>query len=549
MNEMSLAPEQSSLISPEGIKFARECLEKPVTKIFAEYGDHRTKVKNGETPYGTKWEPDDTVELASCTGQTPTKSMIEEADSIRSRLAISIEEERISEFIKKYREEIKSIDGRLLRSLGFKDKEAFTIDCLSGTEAEHVSFLFGVTKNIIQTETGSGTPAAASGKHSSAKSWRGEVQIVGDRIKGLEFVEKAEQLAVRNENTGSVRSEKEILSDMQKIYDINDNLDPKKDKQKLSFRLVAHSKTGEGASGDPAEIQKQMPNALIMVDAAQMRLSPEEIHKAVDAGCVVFITGSKFPGGPIFSCKVLMNETRKNEVVEYVKDNKVPEGLSNYFTSFDLERVIGEDNKNNNMPKIPNIPALLKWGAVMPTIEKYFKIPREDRGRMIKQTKELVTGAFDIEDSLFTIDGIKEEDRKGSVHEPNPIISFRILKNTKYYSTKEDLQVLHWLLNHDTSLPFNNTKDEDIKKILTTKYHLGQPVQEGSEPACLRIAPSMDWYYDMWQKINEIGEQKAIVEKTAPILDSITKTNFLLENWSVARKFYNEQVNSTPIAK
>ena len=73
--------------------------------------------------------------------------------------------------------------------------------------------------------------------------------------------------------------------------------------------MLAGSKTGLLAPSleAAAELRQRHRGRLdVLVDACQMRLSPERIRACLAAGWMVLVTGSKFFGGPPFAGALLV---------------------------------------------------------------------------------------------------------------------------------------------------------------------------------------------------------------------------------------------------
>ena len=90
---------------------------------------------------------------------------------------------------------------------------------------------------------------------------------------------------------------------------------------------------------------------ILFDDVSQMRLTEGEITRHLAEEVAVSITGSKFPGGPIFSNKVLMNPALQKRMNDNISQNGIPAGYETYFTKSDFfdavpENLLDEDLKN-----------------------------------------------------------------------------------------------------------------------------------------------------------------------------------------------------------
>lgn len=148
---------------------------------------------------------------------------------------------------------------------------------------------------VEPAETGSGAPLALAARRFGGA---GEILSYGDRAETL-------SVAARDDD-GHVRPAAEVMAE-------------------LDAAIAAAARAGRRALLVVADVSKTgliAPDADtvrdlmarwgarldVLVDACQLRLSPESLRGWLDLGCLLALTGSKFAGGPAFSGMLLAPE-------------------------------------------------------------------------------------------------------------------------------------------------------------------------------------------------------------------------------------------------
>ena len=108
----------------------------------------------------------------------------------------------------------------------------------------------------------------------------------------------------------------------------------------------------------------------ILVDACQLRLSPDTLRAYLAAGFLIAITGSKFLGGPAFSGALLL-----------------PEGSLGRLQAMDLQPVAHGGSARGDWPSgfaardqladTPNLGLLLRWQAALHEWDAFRAVPAE----------------------------------------------------------------------------------------------------------------------------------------------------------------------------
>ena len=175
----------------------------------------------------------------------------------------------------------------------------------SGTDLEYVGLFAvsgrrdgGIVNHLLGAdEIGSGCPQSAAGRYFAKETALGIAVQPGDAVEGLPAIALAD-CAVRREN--GLAHDSAFLREA-KHHSITAAL--AKDQFPL-LHIVHGSKTGLVLPhlDDVDWLRTKFGADLtFVVDACQARITTEAIHAYLERGIIVFITGSKFMGGPPFS--------------------------------------------------------------------------------------------------------------------------------------------------------------------------------------------------------------------------------------------------------
>jgi hypothetical protein len=193
---------------------------------------------------------------------------------------------------------------------------------------------------VAASETGSGVPLAAAGRHFSELTAGGRRVRAGGSIAGFPAGMQTRAIPLR-EADGAMRPAAEIDAAFAAAV------------AEAPGRAVVHlidgSKTGLVAPTD-------VPSGTeVVVDACQARLPLDRLRDYLDRGWPVLISGSKFFGGPAFSGAVLFPADR----LAGIDRTRLPAGLAAY----------GVD-RHAAQPAV-NAGALLRWAAALEDIRPF----------------------------------------------------------------------------------------------------------------------------------------------------------------------------------
>ena len=273
---------------------------------------------------------------------------------------------------------------RLLALYGAPGAEA--VLAASGTEAELVTLCLGLgladgpLVNIVvaPAETGSGVPAAASGRHFLACASLGGKVARERRLAGWEDARVSlDTIEIRTPG-GALRLQADV--------DLEAAMKVERAIAGGAFALLHvldASKTGRpGVSRAAAsQILARYPGrVLVVVDACQLRCEAADVRRDLEAGLAVMITGSKFAGGPAFCGALLLPAVLVDRLARV---RHAGSALAPYSAAFDWpERLRRPFTVGLNHPA--NLGLGLRWTAALAEIEAYERIPAAWRAALLE---------------------------------------------------------------------------------------------------------------------------------------------------------------------
>lgn len=228
----------------------------------------------------------------------------------------------------RYADRLEALRVRIRRAYRLSS-ECEIVFAPSGTDLEYVA-LAAVTgeadagiHNILlgADEVGSGCLLSAHGMYFAPTTGRGAAVTPGQRVPGLEHVSLVDV---------PVRSAKGLAHDSATIAaQIRAEVRSARAIGRRSLVHVVHgSKTGLILPELPeidALLADEGDQVSLVVDACQARITSEALHGYLDRGAIVFLTGSKFMGGPPFSGFALVPAKTARRAAP------LPQGLTQLF--------------------------------------------------------------------------------------------------------------------------------------------------------------------------------------------------------------------------
>lgn len=473
-------------------------------------GDERLAIQfDGLNRYGCAPRPVRTEEFGSCTSSTISERGHLAAFDLWRVMCAEPSAAARGEFIDQKFEHVRS---RLRDWLGGGDSLGDIVLTPSGTDAElialHVaaSLHKGRLRNVVVApdEVGSGTRLAAACRHFAEQTPSGKGSRVGDAIDEV-LSRSVATVGVEARNPeGRVRSDAEVEGEIE--AHVREALGAS---EGVLVHALAHSKTGiRTPSVDGLTRLGEMGhNVMVLVDAAQGRLSKQSIIEHLAMGRLVLFTGSKFFGGPTFSGALFLPAS-----IPAATSASLPGGYSDYFTRVELP--LNWHGARSSLGERTNVGLLLRWEAALAEMHACDAVEPARQARVYRLFGELVEEVFRGHEWLRLVGAtntdVAEPTSRAPIESIPTVFNFLIRSETREWLGKPSLVRWHGWLNRPLSAFLHHGLDSREKAIADRAYHLGQPVviQPGDreEPlAVLRIALGAPLLVDL----AELGEDEA----------------------------------------
>lgn len=454
-----------------------ENLAKPTEYLLMAGGDHRLNIDEVEllNKYGCRPFPrPDAFTFASSTATSVSNFAFDKTDKVRSILIKNSLKNGFEDSTVEFSELLKTN----LRNI-FKLNEACEI-IFSPSGTDSSLQIAAITQNVTDKEithvlvasdeTGSGVPAALKGCHFENNTALNYPITKGDKIEGFKDVDLI-KIPFRDEK-GVLKSPDQLDQEVFKAVSDTNKLG-----KHVVLHVMDHSKLGYQS---PSEKMMQDLDTLsnlsvqVVIDAAQLRLDPEDIQGYLNNGYIVSITGSKYFTGPPYSGALIFPEN-VSKLIDSVK-TKLPKGLKQYFnysdwpTSWFCSQDLSEGF---------NYGSYMRWNAAIVEMDRYFKTPILYRNMGIEMFCNFVEDS--ITDASFLEPVYGEETRANTynnrefgIRNIRTIFPFFILKDNEGLPV-DKVKKLYALLNSDISSKFDGSALE-IVRLAAQKCHIGQAV-------------------------------------------------------------------------
>ena len=360
----------------------------------------------------------------------------------------------------------------------------------SGTDAELIIAHLGLRDgpndllNIVvgPQEVGSGTESAAGGLYFDTHVPSGGCRAAHSPLPG-HLSERIDVVTVGlRDAEGTMRAHADL--DAAVTAATHEGLASNRN---VLIHIVAHSKTGVHAP--KIATARQLYNAapervMVVVDAAQGRISRRGLVEALRSGFIVLLTGSKFFGGPPFSGAVLVPP----EHARAAKSSRLPEGFADFFTRSEWP---ADWLARERLPTSVNVGLLLRWTAAIAEIQAYYACPGTSRYavlRAFEQDAPRALSSAECVELLTVYPPVEADDRERLLESKTTVYGFKVRRldrpDRPLLGRDELKRVARWL-NQDLS----DVPDVPNPESLAIMVHLGQPVALGSSgEAALRLA-------------------------------------------------------------
>ncbi len=447
-------------------------LESPLPRLLQAGGDHRLFVDpgTGVSPYRVSTQVRDAVPFGSCTASSPSPTAYRAAEALWTTLRESSDPAaEIERAAGRHRQRLAALfelpdDARIVLTPSGTDV-IYLVSLLALRGAERVHHVV-----VGASELGGGTVLAARGRAISEVTPFGTATL-GAPLAGLAERCSAEPVYLR-EADGSPVDPDEVDETARRT------VAAAPDDSAVVLHLVAHSKTGLRApsTGLCLELAERFGQRLIvLIDAAQGRLAPRDVRRALEYGFPVLITGSKFYSGLPFSCALVLPDALAAD------PGPLPASLSDWFSRDGLPPSWERARASLREPANPGL--CLRWEAALAEIERYHGVLPRHRAGVYHTFAGAVHEVFGPSEVLEIDVPLPPVHQLVTALGAFPsVFCFRV-RGGDGYLAKPALARLHALLDTDRG---------DEHPALAGRFHLGQPVALGppeeTESTVLRVA-------------------------------------------------------------
>jgi hypothetical protein len=211
----------------------------------------------------------------------------------------------------------------------------------------------------------------------------------------------------------------------------------------------------------------------VVVDAAQMRIDQHTVVSHVERGRMIFVTGSKFFGGPPFSGALLIPRPLADRIRGA---DALPLGLGDYLTRADVPDTLAP--LQNAARPGANFGLLARWAAALAEMRSFHNASKEIRDEILRVLiaglRRILTASplVEIVESPYT--PIPDHDQRGLDDLPT-IFTFLVRHPNGGFLSLEQAKVVHRLLAQDIRTRLD--VDGEIHQTASRSFQLGQPVK------------------------------------------------------------------------
>jgi hypothetical protein len=338
-------------------------------QLLVQGGDARIALHaaSGANQYACCPVPDANIAaFGSATATSISAASFFAVNQLRNRLARQVV---LNDAANVYADEIQRIRHELIELCGLEKFHGLDIVfAASGTDAHLIAAQLVATEDqravsvlmVDAAETGSGVPAALSGRHFSSRAALGETVAQGDAIAGGSRIGSV-AIPIRMAD-GTPRPDADIDADFERQV-----VAAVAAGQRVLLTMVDVSKTGMIAPSVACAValHRRFPDALdVLVDACQFRIATATLQAYLAQGFMVGITGSKFISGPSFSGALLIPETLSKRL----HGASAAEKLQAYSTRADWPAGWGMAKR---LDEVPNFGLLLRWEGALKELRAF----------------------------------------------------------------------------------------------------------------------------------------------------------------------------------
>jgi hypothetical protein len=481
----------------------------PLDRLLGGGGDPRLSINpaTGANEYGCPPFPcPDTLSFASSTATSISQRAYERAGNarqalMRSAIAVGLEA-AFDARIEAMRDELKA-------HLGLSGINADVVFSPSGTDSQLQALFLArallgsalTTVIVAADQTGSGTADTARGHHFNAATANGSRVRKGDPIAGLADSVGSVAIGLCSQ-TGDFRRPDEtdamVFGAVEKSVGSGTN---------VLLQVMDSSKLGWRAPSDQCldEIARRWPRQVqVVVDACQMRLGRPRLHRYLDRGYMVIVTGSKFFTGPAFSGALLV-PARLSNALDAVA--AIAPGLCEYSSRSDWPN--NWPALRSRFPVRTNFGQWLRWEAALEEIGAYYGVPDEFRLRALTTFANGVKRIIASSPSLRLLPPRYETEAGGADDEElaQPTIFPFVIRRDQRVLALDDCRRIYRALARADAATEAGLEPEIAAKVCL----VGQPVALGGlerpATAALRICAGARLVTETWSSDEDIARR------------------------------------------
>ena len=375
----------------------------PTEVLLTVGGDHRQRIDwtCGVNSYGLSPRPIPwTAQFGSCTASAPSERAFIAADAMRLHLIRACLAGRLEDAVERQNDEIRA---HLLTALGVAPSLAAAVVLTpSGTDAELVALaVAGDGSDCVRTivvapdEIGSGSTLGASGRYFSPAT-----PVGPDLVEQGSFVPGFDRYAVEpvgvevRDDAGALRSPADVEEQIERLIEGAPD--------RVVVHVVEGSKTGVRLPRLVAARRwaARWPNKVrVVVDAAQMRVDQSTVAQHLESGHMVFVTGSKFFGGPPFSGALLLPPQQATVAANL---RSAPVGVGEFLSRYDVPRKLPGLRALGSVH--PNYGLVARWAAASVELASFHNASPEIRDEVLRRLARGILEHIRAEPRLALVD-------------------------------------------------------------------------------------------------------------------------------------------------
>jgi hypothetical protein len=349
-------------------------LSLPTSELMALGGDARITLDeaSGLNSYGCAPKPMPAITYASSTASTVSSGAFAQARAFHLQLRQAAKTKPAHQV---YADAMADAHRRLCILYGL-DASSDIAFGPSGTDLEYLANAVALAsgqpvRNIVVEvdEVGSGCLHAQKAHYFAPRTALGLDVNTGEPVPGFPAERLVtETVTIRNRD-GSLRDPAERESALIALLDRSVAAG-----ERPLLHVIHRSKTGLIAP-DPQSLGRLAARfgdrIDIVVDACQGRISPRMLGDYLALGAIIFVTGSKFIGGPPFSAFAIMPE----RIGQRMRSGRAPEGLGGFFARGEMPAHWA--SVDGVLPEVANFGLLLRLECGIFELSRLLAYPEE----------------------------------------------------------------------------------------------------------------------------------------------------------------------------